>query len=130
MTTATRTRKSKTTKSVHIIARYACHNGTIAYKVVNGEQKQYCCTRQPDGAWTCLDDEKEQCKAQKYSLSHTCYHIEHCAAQEALRTVRESPVIESEWVDSSTAGDDPWEGLSDEQKYTAWRNYEFALAEW
>lgn len=144
MTTVAKSKNSKTQKSVRIIGRYTFHNGAVVYRVENGEQKQYCCTLHKDGSWTCMGKD-DQCPAQKFSKTHTCYHVEHCETheQEYYRAgvLAEQERITAELVlqraeqytssiqdeDDDSSGD-PWEGLDADERYAAWANYELGMS--
>ncbi len=148
MTTATKRAKSRAAvESVTTIARVQFHADPRKVVYLNrssdGETQYY--TYLFDGRATSCD-----CPSRK-----PCKHMAHSEQAEASQDAQErieaslvlhqaemhqasiekqerqmnvSPVIESKQVDDSTAGDDPWEGLDDEQQWQAWRNYELGMS--
>ncbi len=154
MTTATKRAKSRAAvESVTTIARVQFH--TDPRKVVylnrssDGETQYY--TSLFDGKATSCDcPSRKPCKHMAHSEQAEATRQEAQDAEERIAAglvlyqaemhaaevekqqqhMSASPVVESEYVEKSTADEDPWEGLDDEQKYTAWRTYELALASW
>jgi hypothetical protein len=153
MTTATRTRKSAAVESVTTIARvqFKADPRKVVYLNRSSDGSTQYETSLFDGkATSCNCPSRKPCKHMIHSEQAEAYRQEALAEKERIETslvlhqakmhqaaiekqerqMNGSPVIESKQVVKSTADDDPWEGLDDEARYVAWRNYEFALGSW
>ncbi len=155
MTTATRTRKSAAIESVTTIARvqFKSDPRKVVYLNRSSDGETQYETFLFDGrATSCTCPSRKPCKHMAHSEQAEAKRQEALAEEERIEAARvlylaelhqaaiekqvrqmsASPVIlvECKQDDSSTAGDDPWEGLDDEARYAAWRDYEFALGSW